>query len=75
VADAANTKAAALLCDGRKIEAEAMLTLALKLSLDADIVDQALRGYHNLAEVRADNGGLDDGLATRAGCAPCPGAW
>jgi class 3 adenylate cyclase len=63
VANAANTKAAALQYAGRHIEAEAMMALALKVSLEADIVDQALRGYHNLGEVRANDAGLDDGLA------------
>jgi class 3 adenylate cyclase/tetratricopeptide (TPR) repeat protein len=49
-AEAAITRANALLYDGRLIEALSLQSLGLQVALDADVTDQALRGFFNLAE-------------------------
>ena len=46
------TKAIALYFDNRVTEAGAMLSLGLQVALDADLTDQALRAYYNLADYR-----------------------
>ena len=52
IADAVITRANALQYDRRLVEAEALQSLGLRIALEADVVDQALRGYFNLAEFR-----------------------
>jgi class 3 adenylate cyclase/tetratricopeptide (TPR) repeat protein len=49
-AEAAITRANALQYNGRLIEALSLQSLGLKVALDADVTDQALRGYFNLGE-------------------------
>ncbi|HEY5389030.1 MAG TPA: AAA family ATPase, partial [Solirubrobacteraceae bacterium] len=49
---AAITKAIALYFENRVTEAGAMLSLGLQVALDADLTDQALRAYYNLADYR-----------------------
>lgn len=70
LAEAAMTKACALLYQHRQTEADAMMTLGLKLALDADLTEAALRGYFNVAEFRLVSGDptvgskhLEQGLA------------
>jgi class 3 adenylate cyclase/predicted ATPase len=50
MSSAAITKAIALYFDNRVTEAGAMLSLGLQVALDADITEQALRAYYNLAD-------------------------
>jgi class 3 adenylate cyclase len=52
ISDAAITKAIALYFENRVTEAGAMLSLGLQVALDADLPDQALRAYYNLADYR-----------------------
>jgi tetratricopeptide (TPR) repeat protein len=52
VSDAAVTKAIALYYDNRVTEAGAMLSLGLQVALEADLTNQALRAYYNLADYR-----------------------
>jgi class 3 adenylate cyclase/tetratricopeptide (TPR) repeat protein len=49
-AEAAITKSIALQYSGRLIEAQSLQSLGLQVALDADVTDQALRGFFNLAE-------------------------
>jgi class 3 adenylate cyclase/tetratricopeptide (TPR) repeat protein len=70
IADAAQTKAAALLYHQRMTEASVMMPLGLQVALDADLTDQALRGHFNVAEFKLIGGEtqaaaslLDQGLA------------
>ena len=49
-AEAAITKANALQYNGRLLEASSLQSLGLQVALDADVTDQALRGYFNLSE-------------------------
>jgi len=46
------TKAQTLFDQGRLIEAMALCSLALEIGLEADLSEQALRAYHNLAYYR-----------------------
>jgi class 3 adenylate cyclase len=52
ISDAAVTKAIVLYFENRVTEAGAMLSLGLQVALDADLTDQALRAYYNLADYR-----------------------
>ena len=61
MAEAMQTKAAALLYHRRFTEGTAVMQLALDLALDADVTDQALRGYFNLGELRILSGHPDTG--------------
>jgi class 3 adenylate cyclase/predicted ATPase len=70
VANAQMTKAQTLFDQGRLTEALALCSLALQLGLDADLSDQALRAYNNLAYYRVQAGDpeqaqelIDAGLA------------
>jgi class 3 adenylate cyclase/tetratricopeptide (TPR) repeat protein len=56
VSSAAMTKAIALYYDNRLTEGGAMMSLGLQVALDADLSDQALRGYYNLADFRLATG-------------------
>ncbi len=56
ISSAAMTKAIALYYDNRLTEGEAMMSLGLQVALDADLSDQALRGYYNLADFRLATG-------------------
>jgi tetratricopeptide (TPR) repeat protein len=49
-AEAAITRANALQYHGRVLEAMSLQALGLQVALDADVTDQALRGFFNLAE-------------------------
>jgi class 3 adenylate cyclase/tetratricopeptide (TPR) repeat protein len=49
-AEAAITRANALQYGGRLLEAMSLQALGLQVALEADVTDQALRGYFNLAE-------------------------
>jgi tetratricopeptide (TPR) repeat protein len=69
ISSAAMTKAIALYYDNRLTEGGAMMSLGLQVALDADLSDQALRGYYNLADFRLAAGSpadaaslLDQGL-------------
>ena len=87
IADAVITRANALQYDGRLVEAEALQSLGLRIALEADVVDQALRAYFNLAEFRliagdppeaAERGNRAwerDLLAQRAGVHASCGEW
>ncbi len=59
IADAAVTKAIALGFLGRNTESGALLELGLRVALDADLSDQALRAHYNLADHCAMIGRLD----------------
>jgi class 3 adenylate cyclase/tetratricopeptide (TPR) repeat protein len=70
IAEAALTKAVALYYDSRLTEAGALMELGLRVALDSDLVEQALRGFYNLSDFRLLNGEpvesaalLDRGLA------------
>jgi tetratricopeptide (TPR) repeat protein len=70
MADAVQTKACALSFEQRMTEANAMMPLGLQIALDADLTDQSLRGYFNVAEFTAISGQtqtaaslLEEGLA------------
>ena len=56
ISEAAMTKAIALYNSDRLTEGGALMALALQVALDADITEQALRGYYNLADFRLLNG-------------------
>jgi hypothetical protein len=56
VAEAAMTKGCALLYEHRQTEADAMVSLGLRLAVDADLTEQALRGYFDVAELRLTSG-------------------
>ncbi|HEY2771162.1 MAG TPA: adenylate/guanylate cyclase domain-containing protein [Solirubrobacteraceae bacterium] len=56
VASAAMTKAIALYYDGRLTEAGALMSLGLQVALDADLGEEAIRGYYNLADYRVATG-------------------
>jgi tetratricopeptide (TPR) repeat protein len=56
ISSAAMTKAIALYYDNRLTEGGAMMSLGLQVALDADLSDQALRGYYNLADFRLATG-------------------
>ena len=56
IANAEMTKAQTLFDQQRLTEAVALCSLALQLGLEADLSDQALRGYNNLAYLRVEGG-------------------
>jgi tetratricopeptide (TPR) repeat protein len=56
IAEAAMTKSIALSYSDRLTEGGALMQLGLQVALDADIPEQALRGYYNLADFRMLNG-------------------
>jgi tetratricopeptide (TPR) repeat protein len=62
IADAAMNKAIALIHEDRATEALSLLTLGLEVAVDADLTDQALRGYYNLGILRVIAGNIEKGL-------------
>jgi class 3 adenylate cyclase/tetratricopeptide (TPR) repeat protein len=60
ISSAAMTKAIALYYDNRLTEGGALMSLGLQVALDADLSDQALRGYYNLADFRVATGSPAD---------------
>ncbi len=56
VANAQMTKAQTLFDQRRLIEAAALCSLALEIGLEADLSEQALRAYNNLAHYRVQGG-------------------
>ena len=60
VADALLTKAVALYYRRRRIEAGALMELGLRVAVDADVTEPALRAYFNLAELAASDGRSHD---------------
>lgn len=60
LADAALTKAHAFHHAGRLTEGDALMSLGLELALEGELIDQALRGFYNLAEFRFSTGRLED---------------
>jgi class 3 adenylate cyclase/tetratricopeptide (TPR) repeat protein len=61
VASAAMTKSIALYYQGRLTEAAALMALGLQVALDADLTEEAIRGYYNLAEFRSAMGAPSEG--------------
>jgi class 3 adenylate cyclase/tetratricopeptide (TPR) repeat protein len=62
IAEAAMSKGIALYYVHRLAEAGAMMALALAVSLDADLPEQALRAYYNMADFRCATGRLDEAV-------------
>ena len=63
ISSAAMTKAIALYYDNRLTEGGAMMSLGLQVALDADLSDQALRGYYNLADFQLATGSPTEAAA------------
>jgi class 3 adenylate cyclase/tetratricopeptide (TPR) repeat protein len=61
-AEAAVTKANALYYVDRRTESEALLAAGLRVALEADVSEQALRAFYNLAELTSLGGSQSEAL-------------
>jgi tetratricopeptide (TPR) repeat protein len=62
VADSATNKAIALYFESRLTEAGAMISMALSVSVEADLPEQALRAYFNDADFKCADGQIGEAL-------------
>jgi class 3 adenylate cyclase/tetratricopeptide (TPR) repeat protein len=60
ISEAAMTKGIALFYERRHDEGAALVSLGLQVAVDADLTDQALRGYFNVGEFRLIEGHSDE---------------